>query len=63
MALKYFAETKATAIRRVNIQDMKRLQKLQVVKCEIIINMKVKTIDPACLGTAPVVEEKVGDGD
>jgi len=66
MALKYFVEAKAIAIRRVNIQDMKRLAKATGGKIlKSLSDMEgEETIDPACLGTArEVVEEKVGDGE
>eukprot|EP00944_MAST-04C_sp_MAST-4C-sp1_P009567 g9567.t1 len=66
MALKYFVEAKAIAIRRVNIQDLKRLAKATGGKIlKSLSDMEgEETIDPACLGTArEVVEEKVGDGE
>ena len=66
MCLKYFVEAKAIAIRRVNIQDLKRLAKATGGKIlKSLSDMEgEETIDPACLGTArEVVEEKVGDGE
>ena len=66
MALKYFVEAKAIAIRRVSMQDLKRIAKATGGKIlKSLSDMEgEETIDPACLGTArEVVEEKVGDGE
>ena len=66
MALKYFVEAGAIAIRRVNMQDLKRMAKATGGKVlKTLSDMEGdEVIDPACLGTArEVSEEKIGDGE
>ena len=66
MALKYFVEAGTIAIRRVNMQDLKRMAKATGGKVlKTLSDMEGdEVIDPACLGTArEVSEEKIGDGE
>lgn len=66
LALKYFVEAGAIAVRRVDKADMKRLAKVTGAKIQVTFSTLDgdEKFDPACLGHAEeVVEERVGDND